>query len=264
MHKITTQYLNFVRRWVLLTGIALVLQPSFGQRIDGFYHGNFSGKRALMEIKRSDDLIVGTVMETPPDKWYFSATLHESSFAGASTIGLPSIAYVRALLKNDTLWVTVQTPDSTKTGSFTKFDKNFGGTLLYQKVDDAAKQRDPNLSGKWICVGGTSPNASDEMGSYTIYHPDGKVEVDWEHIVIQVRKLMSRHGIKVDRPIPRSEVSWWTEGNILHRRFASEYSDLHAELKYEIKGDSLSITGGMKNYIAFYVRESPAPTKQRD
>jgi hypothetical protein len=154
MHEVALYYFaNTFRRWMLLAGIALIVQPSFGQRIDGFYRGSFFDKRVLIEIKKSDNLIVGTVMEKPRDKWYFSATLTGSSFAGASTIGLPVIAYVRALLRNDTLWVTVETPGSVKTGAFVKFDRKSEGTLLHPKGNDTAKQRDPNLLGKWIYVG---------------------------------------------------------------------------------------------------------------
>jgi hypothetical protein len=245
---------HFMRKGMLLLTIASGIFPSFSQRIDGFYQGDFSGRQVLMELKLSDDLIVGTVQEKLSTRWYFSATLQKASFAGSSTIGLPFIAAVRALFKNDTLWVIVETPDSLKTGAFVKVAKRDRKELAARI--DPGKSRDPNLFGKWICIGGTSPKVSDQTGSYRIYHPDGIVGWDIDHLRIRFKEYLSKLNKPTTTPMPMIEETWWTEGNKLFTHSSSELMELNAHFTYQIKNDTLAIAGGRKNYTTFYIRAS--------
>src|SRR5690349_20917416 len=103
---------------LILTIAGSVFQNVCGQKIEGSYIGKIGSKNALLELQSSNGLIVGIVQWSAKNKWFFTANAVNNGFDGYSTLGLTYDAFVKGTIKDDSLFLTVITPDSTHNSQF--------------------------------------------------------------------------------------------------------------------------------------------------
>jgi len=227
---------------IIVWFLAPSFQSALGQKTSGVYSGKVGNENSVLELKSSNDIILGVVFKGSYNKWFFAATSEGSGFSGNPTIGLAPEFFIRGTFKEDSVFLTIVAPDSTYIGRFKWVAKRNAEKIVSQTLDDK-QSLDKRLVGEWICINSTAPSHARLINWKIEFLENGIVILDHEYIKSHVENLFAKHSVKQKVVIPKMNVTWSTSVNKLIETWNTEFEQSETIKTYEIKGDSLFITG---------------------
>lgn len=226
----------FVSVWLIASSV----QFTFGQKISGVYSGKIGNENSVLQLKHSDNLLLGIVFKGLNKKWYFTAIYNGTGFSGNPTIGLAPDFFIEGTFKDDSVLLEIVAPDSTHIGKFKWVAKKNPEKIVSQVLSDI-ESLDPRLVGEWICINTTSPS---NLTKWKItYLENGNVVLDNAYIKAYVEDLFRKHSVKQKVVFPRMSVTWKTTDETLIKTWDTEFGMSESIYTYKIKGDTLYTTG---------------------